>query len=479
MSSVIYGLATLASRSLTLATTLAVTYSLSPHELGLYVLTLITAFALSYLFGSWLSASAYHYLAGAHSFDQAVTLSCMLLGLFIAAVFAALTGYWLYLLGFLILPPLITFLMCCLTVVMMIFDTSISVKNSMGKAAEFAFSTVFRSLATFILVNMAIWIGFGIEGALFAHIIAIVMSIFTPSTLTILSFSNIRIMKLKRLKDLLTYGLVGGPVLGYYMISNAITRNLVGIEADVAMAGALGVTFDLIYAPIALIGMALSYIHMPRMHASGRHKTVEDLRSSTKAFLNPFIIFTVPYIFGGLLVVSKLLGIAVGGDIESMSVPIGPYALIYASALSIFSAVIGALLAGRHLVVVIILIVSSLFLALLAVLWTAPSSDIVFVAQAIAGAMTFSMLFALYCGQITCTAKFDSIVFFKTLLSSVLMALIIAVLITLPQPYGLFLSIIIGPLVYIICLEIFGLFSVFNAIKGFFAWLGLRSRKLK
>jgi O-antigen/teichoic acid export membrane protein len=466
MVGAIYSLSALASRVLVLATMVLVTHLLSSEELGAYVLSVTTAFALSYLFGSWLSASAYRFIPGSSANDQDLTISCLAAGLLIAFCLSALFIFSLYKADFLILSPLDIFLMCCFVASMMIFDVTMALNNSMGKVGAFALAGIIRNTTTFILVLVTAGAGFGLEGALTAQVMGVIAGLATRSTLRIWGrFHSDRVLW-QRLREFIVYGSVGGIVLGYYMISQAISRNIVSREVDIVSAGIFGVSFDLMLGSIAVVGTILSYIHMPKMHEAGRHKSRMEMQSSTTEFLNLTIIFTTPFVFGGVLVGGELLRLVIGGNIGSGSATIAPYAVVYAGAISVFSAVIGALLAGHHLVVLLVLVLGSLFTSGLALFWAAQSADIVLIAQVSAAMITLFMFVALWFGRVTGTAKLSGSVFFKSLGLSIVMALAIGELMTFPQPYGLLLAIFIGLGIYVAGMEASGLFPVLGILSG-------------
>jgi O-antigen/teichoic acid export membrane protein len=205
---------------------------------------------------------------------------------------------------------------------------------------------------------------------------------------------------------------------------------------------------------------------MPKMHEAGRHKSRVEMQSSTTEFLNLTVIFTTPFILGGVLVGGELLRTVFGGNIGSGGPAIAPYAVVYAGAITIFSAVIGALLAGRHLIGLFILVLVSLLVSGLAVFYATQFSDIVLIAQVSAAMTTLFMFVALWYGYVTGTVRVSSSVFFKSMGLSIVMALAVGVLMTLPQPYGLLLAIFTGLSIYIVGIEAIGLFPAFEIFTG-------------
>jgi O-antigen/teichoic acid export membrane protein len=402
--------------------------------------------------------------------DQTISLSCLVAGLLIACPLIGIAGLVLFTSGVLVLQPLSVLLMCCLAVLMILFDITMAVNNSMGNAWAFALAGIVRNTAAFLLVICSVFLGLGVDGALAGQVVGVAIGLATPSALVIWSRFRYQLISLHRLHQFIVYGFVGGLVLGYYMISHAICRNIIGGQVDAANAGVFGVTFDLLFSPIALIGSTLSYIHMPRMFSAGRHQSQDALKLSTQKFLDPILIFTTPFVFGGVLVGGELMRFFVDGNIEAKSVAIAPYAVVYAGTISVFSAVMGAIITSRHLFWLLIMIIVSLFVSGVSVFWAAQSADIVFIAKVLAGVMTMSMLIGLWFGKITDTAMFSFIVFFKVLTISTLMALVMSALITFSQPFGLFASIGAGVATYLIGAQVVGLLPVINIARSLMKW---------
>jgi O-antigen/teichoic acid export membrane protein len=267
MSGVLYGIATIATRALNLATIVTLTHLLAPAQLGTYVLAMTTAFALTSLLGSWLSASAYRYLAGEVGDDQVVTISTLGGGLLIVCPFLLLASIAMQWLGLVTMSVWDAALMGAFAAIMLVFDTTIASKNSMGQARAYAIASVVRNTASFLFVVGAVMVGWGVHGALAGQVLGVLAGLCTPSTWQIWRRVVICKVSLFRLRSFVVYGFIGAMVLGYYMVSHFVIRSLVGHHLGEEAAGAFGVVFDLMFGPIALFGVTLSLVHMPKIES--------------------------------------------------------------------------------------------------------------------------------------------------------------------------------------------------------------------
>jgi O-antigen/teichoic acid export membrane protein len=343
-----YFLAMSAARMSTFLALIVFSRLFTPLELGGFVLVSNNALTIEILLGSWVSTSAYRFMASTSDEERRTALSNLAASVLftvpaIPAVMLTVTK-----LGLTPLDAGQSWMASILAICLLAFDVTLAAKNGLRLASEYARMSIIRNIGSFGLSLLAILSGFGLTGALLGQIAGIVLSLASRTSVALWSEVRLSQISITKISDYVRYGAVGGLVFGFYMLMHSVSRNIVALATDEASAGAFAVTFDVFFGPLALIGSSFSLTHMAQMNSAGREEGGEKLQSATANFLDQIVFFLAPYLIGGLILSPDLAKLPFGANLRDVAAALAPYAMVHAVCITLFSAMAVSLLAGNH-----------------------------------------------------------------------------------------------------------------------------------
>lgn len=310
-----YLLSVIGSRGVTLVTVVILSHLLSPGDFGIYALAATNALLTQIAFGSWIATGANKYVAlGGREVDPAT----------VSTIAAALCGYWLLmlLLGtvYALFPfagasPAQVAIVLGWSATLVFHDTTLANKNALGQGGAYAVLALARNLAGCFLSIFLVVEGYGAIGAMLGQI----AGTFLP---TLLLGSSIRIWKHARLSkasgalllQLLKFGAAGTLAVGFYVLFNAATRNMVGLFLGEAEAGYMSLAVDLFFGPISLLGTAYSLSILPGLYVVEAGGSEEEKRRGVSGFFDMLLFLALPYGVAGAMLAPEIVALVLPAE---------------------------------------------------------------------------------------------------------------------------------------------------------------------
>jgi O-antigen/teichoic acid export membrane protein len=367
-----YLIAVFANRGLGLICLLALSHLLDPSEFGQYSLIAINAVFLQTIMGAWISTATTRYISTAQPEDLAARVSQIAFLIFVSIllhVAGLLALAALSLTGLVPLNLVSVALTCCWSISLTCAETTLAAKNAKGDDNSYLLASVVRNVSgTLLAILLAISVQSG-QAAAAGQIIGILLSLaIIPSTLALWRSAKApathpRISRAK-FKELAQFGFAGTLALGFYIMTNAMMRNTIGIVIGAPAAGAYALVVDLMFGPITLLSNAYSLSMLRRLYLAPT-LPAEDQIALHRAFLAINAFIAIPYGIGGVLIAPAIAKLIISPDTASVAASIAGLSAVHAAfATMLFAYMAIALTAGRKRRVAIMVAASLLFFGL-------------------------------------------------------------------------------------------------------------------
>lgn len=340
-------------------------------DFGLYSLNATNALFFQIVCGWWITSAAYKFMA--HRDDVLVNdfIATMAAAACLASVVATIaaaifvtqvSGYSLRIAG----------IVALWTVALIAYDLTLAANNGLGNSRAYAKLSMWRNLLALVLSAGLVLAGYGPIGAMIGQALSLILP------LLVLRSANgfwrraaIGRASLARAGELMRFGIAGMCVLGYYILTQAVARNLVETKLGLAAAGQFAFAVDIFNAPLLLVGTSFSLSRMRALYRSGNKDDPARARFEAEQYVQIFIVLGLAYAAVGAVVAPHLAGLlafsSMGAGVAALA---GPAALISA-AVQVTSAVLTALLVCERRWPVISLTLSAIAVSFASV-WLAP-----------------------------------------------------------------------------------------------------------
>lgn len=345
----IYFIAGFGSRFLNFVSALVFARLMTPADFGDYVIannnTLLWVMLSSY----WLSTSAYRFMAVKSGSDPERAVSTLLVGLFISFILGMTLGLACIALSLApIKPPLIPTIIA-IGALAMVFDVSAACFTATENPKAYLNVTLRRSIVGFVASLVLIVAGFGVIGAMMGQIIGLMAGLLEPRIIALWKNAHWRKADRALLKRIFLYGAIASLQFSFYMVLHVINRNVIALHLGGATAGRFALVFDTFFAPIGMIGSAMSLGSMASMHAGANESVGGGLRYAG-AFIEKLFLFVAPYAVGGWLLAPRLAPLAFGQEIGAEVSSYAAVAAAHGSVMTLISAfLLGVLVLDQRL----------------------------------------------------------------------------------------------------------------------------------
>jgi O-antigen/teichoic acid export membrane protein len=333
---IFYLISVISSRFINVASVIILSYLLTPKTFGQYSLVTTNAMLINLIFTSWISGSIWRDVSKSDSenyklhVDVAIKYAglmgagCLLI---VPILFATLSIDDRYLAVTLALAPLI-----------MLIDLILVVLNARHAARLYSILSVLRSLLSLGIAIMLIALGFGLWGALIGQLLGIVIALLLLRDIRKM-FVGFHAAPLvwPQIWVKFKFGIISATALNFYMLANALCRNIVALQMGEAQAGYFSLAADMLFAPIALFAISLSLSNIPTLYsAQGDNIAAQNQQSS--AFIMATLAVALPYALGGGLVAPQLAQLILDGPTAAAVSEIAGYGAVQGACFAFLSA---------------------------------------------------------------------------------------------------------------------------------------------
>lgn len=335
-----YAAAVFGNRILAFFNLLILAYLLRPAEFGAYALMATNALVLQLVFGSWMSASVSKYLSLAKAGEAGAVLANARAGLLALAAAAVVLSAGLLLLPRHAIEPAFVAAVLAWAVALATYEVTLSAKNALGRAGEYAALAIFRNMTALALSVAAAAAGLGALGAAAGQVIGTLLpSIALPSSFALWRRAVDGRASWGALRTHFAFGLGGMVAFGLYVLFSMTTRNLVGLYLGEAAAGRLSLATDLFYVPLALLINVLFLGKTPALYALAADGAQEaEKRRQVTLIVKGVALIVLPYLIGGLTVAQAASALVLPGDVGRGVAPLAPAATLFGAAFAVLYA---------------------------------------------------------------------------------------------------------------------------------------------
>jgi O-antigen/teichoic acid export membrane protein len=335
-----YLLAVLVSRLGNMVSVLLFSYLLDAASFGTYTAVATNAMLMHLLLGSWVSSNAWRDVSnGAGTVEQARVIG-KIPGLSLVAV-AVQCAVMLPVSVMFVYAEHYTYAAATLlwSVAILLFETTLVVENSLGRAREYATITLLRGILTPFIALGALLLGWGAWGAIGGSIIAIILSlVFRPLVWSVWQKSTMERPQFKGVLKDAYFGVCSVIALNIYMLVNALLRNVVLLDLGPVEAGHVSLAADIFFAPLALFATALGLSNIPLLYGAAAKNDRETARLVKADFFAGIFAITVPYCIGGAMVAAALSRLILSVTVAVPVAEIAMHAVLQAGCLTLLSA---------------------------------------------------------------------------------------------------------------------------------------------
>lgn len=355
---VLYLLAVIGTRLITVLSALLLSFMLSSHDFGRYTLVNTNALFVQMVFGAWLTSIANKSLAAENTINHE-GISSVASGLILAITALILTSL-LYALvfaqdgdAFRIISTVL------LSILLIAYDTTLAIKNAAGQEAAYTRLALTRNCFAFILSISFVLAGFGFTGAVAGQLLGTILPIaLTPSVLRIWATAKPSLRALAALRHHLIFGLAGAATLGIYILVNAPARNIIEHAAGASAAGAWALCSDLFYGPLAVVGNAYALSQVRLLYLASHSGDDREFDRHARDFLEFTLAIAVPYGLGGFFFAPQIAETVLSKAQIGTAISISSAAALQGAALLILYC-LSAIALARHRFVFIALIAAA------------------------------------------------------------------------------------------------------------------------
>jgi O-antigen/teichoic acid export membrane protein len=298
LSDLLYFIASLGPRVLTFGTMLILAHTLPGADFGSLSLVITISLVILTLSSSWLSTSAYRFVADRNEGDRKeaevnllVTYpwSFALVGL-LTASFGAISGQ----------PASIYLSAILLGLLSGSGDIAGAFLNAQSRPRDYMAISLLRTGFIFICAALCGLLAPHLWAAILAYVTGSMAMIFSAGFRTI--FSNFRLQMPSKtyVAQFLRYGIPAGLSFNIYILVHAGNRMVLADLAGPEVAGRYALASDLFYAPAALVLGTFGLSYMPKMHGGWLESGKEGALPWLNKYLSTQIAFAFPILAGGV-----------------------------------------------------------------------------------------------------------------------------------------------------------------------------------
>jgi O-antigen/teichoic acid export membrane protein len=336
-----YLLAVLVSRLGNMVSVLLFSYLLDAASFGTYTAVATNAMLMHLLLGSWVSSNAWRDVSnGAGTVEQARVIG-KIPGLSLVAV-AVQCAVMLPVSVMFVYAEHYTYAAATLlwSVAILLFETTLVVENSLGRAREYATITLLRGILTPFIALGALLLGWGAWGAIGGSIIAIILSLLIrPAVWSVWLKREVEKPQLKSVMEDAYFGVCSVIVLNVYMLVNALVRNVILLDLGPVEMGHVSLAADIFYAPLALIATTLSLSNIPLLYGAAGRRDVDTHRLLKASYFNGTFAVTLPYCIGGAMVAAALSHVLFSTTVADDVAQIAIQAVLQAGCLTLLATI--------------------------------------------------------------------------------------------------------------------------------------------
>ncbi|MGJ0531949.1 hypothetical protein [Methylocystis sp.] len=345
---ILYFFAGVGTRLLSFAAAILFARLMTPADFGDYVLTLNNSLLWAMLSNYWLVTSAFRFLAMKNGQDAARVVSTLLAGLCFSLLLAAVLGIASIAASFAPIRPALLPTAVVITVLSMVADVSGACFTAAADPKAYFNLTMRRAIVGFPASLALIVTGFGVFGAMAGQILGLIAGLFEPRVIALWGQARWHLADRALLKRIFFYGATGSLAFSLYMVIHVINRNFIALHLGGATAGRFALAFDTFYAPIGMIGSAMSLGRMASMHAGAQESVGTGLRQ-VASYIEKVLLFAVPYAAGGWMLAPRLASLAFGKDIGAEVSSYAAIAAVHGAVMTLVSALLlGILVLDRR-----------------------------------------------------------------------------------------------------------------------------------